>query len=103
MGSAHLIIISYFIDYQLPTDTNSVQEVTSQMSNDDHVYSILRSHYGTISLQDPVRELYGEKIETLAAVESVLLISILYSGTEIRYINYDMYSIYVCINRKLKS
>ena len=51
------------------------------MSNEDRVYSILRSHYGTISqsLQDPVsvaRQLCGEKIiseETLAAVESTKL------------------------------
>ena len=71
----------YFIGYQLPTDTDSVRETTSQMSNEDRVYSILRSHYGTISqsLQDPVsiaRRLCGEKIipeETLAAVESTKL------------------------------
>ena len=51
------------------------------MSNEDRVYSILCSHYGTISqsLQDPVsvaRRLCGEKIipeETLAAVESTEL------------------------------
>ena len=61
---------------------DSVQDIAaSQMSNEDRVYSILRSHYGTISqsLQDPVsvaRQLYGEKIipeETLAAVESTKL------------------------------
>ena len=78
-----LIIIN--IGYQLPTDTDSVQEdESSQISIENCVYNILRCHYGTISqsLQDLVsvaRLLYGEKIipeETLAAVESTKLLEI---------------------------